>query len=71
MLIIDVAPGDFSFDCMWFCEIIFSLESPEWSLRMNSADGLVWANYSVFVIGGVKGMVIQIQLFIHETQSYL
>lgn len=71
MLIIDVAPGNLSFDCMWFCEIRFSLESPEWSLRMNSTDGLVWANYSVFVIGGVKGMVIQIQLFIHETQSYL
>ena len=50
---------------------MYSLDSPEWSVRRNSTNGLVSTNYSVFVFGGVKEIVIQIQLLIHDSQSYL
>lgn len=58
------------FYCMWFCEIIsFSLEGQEWSVRMGSASGLMWTIYSVFIIGGAKEVMTQIQWY--KSQSDL
>lgn len=48
---------------------MFPLEGSEWSVRMDSTNGLIRTNYSVFVTGGAKEIVIQIELY--ESQSYL
>lgn len=54
---------------MWFCEIGFSLEGQKSSVRMDSTNGLMWTNHSVFILGGAKEIMIQTQLY--ESQSNL